>query len=517
MDLAREIAQTAATFGLHLRDDEVEMFTPLVESALRVCRQLDEIDLPRLPVRYPRDSGQRPPIDDNPFNAWAWRCSVQGSDGPLRGKRIVVKDTIPVASMPMQVGSAILDGHVASIDATVVSRVLDAGAEIVGIGATEDLCYAASSVSAVTGPVQNPWDRTRSAGGSSSGVAALIASGDADIGIGGDQGGSVRIPASLCGVFGLKPTFGLVPYSGCASSDPSLDHLGPICRTVLDMALFLENVGGADGANDPRQPQEPRLLRYSADLDEGVDRVRVGIVEEGFGWEGISESDVDSAVREAALSFERLGAIVRPVSIPEHRGSLNILVPMLMHSVADFVLRGDGMGVGIGGYHDVEMLAAFADGRRRNSDRLFDGVKLAAIIGGYLRTHYGSVYYAKASNLALQLRTSYEEALGTVDLLVMPTTPAKATPLPTRDATQEEWLLAGEAQSVVANTGAANLTGHPALSVPIGPSHGLPIGMMLVARHWEEGLLLRAARALEDRGLTATLPAASTADERGLS
>ena len=175
--------------------------------------------------------------------------------GPLAGRSVAIKDNTAVAGVPMMNGSATLEGFVPARDATVVTRLLAAGATIAGKAVCEDLCFSGGSHTSRTGPVRNPWDTTRSAGGSSSGSAALLAAGVVDIATGGDQGGSVRIPAAYCGVVGHKPTHGLVPYTGAFPIEQTIDHLGPMARTVADVALTLAVLAGPDGL-DPRQPAE---------------------------------------------------------------------------------------------------------------------------------------------------------------------------------------------------------------------------------------------------------------------
>ncbi len=252
-----ELRDIAGSFGLRLTDTDLASFqglmAPLLES-YRVVEGLDE-SAPLAP-KYSRTPGWRPTPEENPLNAWYWRCDIRGAaDGPLAGKTVAVKDNVCVAGVPMMNGSAVLEGYVPDVDATIVTRVLDAGGTIAGKAVCEDLCCSGGSFTAFTGPVLNPCDPTRQAGGSSSGSAALVGSGAVDLAIGGDQGGSIRIPSSWSGIVGLKPTYGLVPYSGVAPLELTVDHAGPMGRTVADVALFLEVLAGRDGL-DPRQPSE---------------------------------------------------------------------------------------------------------------------------------------------------------------------------------------------------------------------------------------------------------------------
>src|SRR5262245_7791872 len=177
------------------------------------------------------------------------------------------------------------------------------------------LCF---DLNADTGPILNPYDLTRHAGGSSGGSAALLAAGEVDLAIGGDQGGSIRIPASWCGVYGLKPSYGLVPYTGGFSLDPNLDHLGPMARSVEEVALLLEVIAGPDGVDIRQATNRLSPQAYSKALGGDVNRLRLGLLEQGFATDR-GEKDVDQAVTEAAHAFERLGCVVGPVSVPWHR------------------------------------------------------------------------------------------------------------------------------------------------------------------------------------------------------
>src|SRR3989440_2736660 len=263
----REIAQT---YGLHLSDTDLESFTGLMSAGLESYRRIDQLTEPTLAVRYPRTGGYRPSADENPLNAWYQKCTIKGtSSGILAGKRIAIKDNVCVAGVPMMNGSSALEGYVPEFDATIVTRVLDAGGEIVGKAVCEHLCFSGSSFTSDTGPVRNPHDPAFSAGGSSSGSAALVVAGEVDMAIGGDQGGSIRIPACWCGADGLKPTYGLVPYTGAFPIELTLDHLGPIAATVHDAALLLEAIAGEDGL-DPRQ-RGVRTDRYVEALGAGAD------------------------------------------------------------------------------------------------------------------------------------------------------------------------------------------------------------------------------------------------------
>ena len=492
-----QLSEIALEYGLDLSEADLESFQGLVAGALASYARLDELAEPALPVRYPRTPGHRPSPEQNPLNAWYWRCSIRGAaQGPLAGKRIAIKDNVAVAGVPMMNGTSVLEGYVPEGDATVVTRILEAGGEVVGKAVCEHLCFSGSSFTSDTGPVRNPHDPAFSAGGSSSGSAALVVAGECDMAIGGDQGGSVRIPASWSGAYGLKPTYGLVPYTGAFPIELTLDHLGPIAATVGDVALLLEAIAGEDGL-DPRQ-RGVRLDRYVDALARGAGGLRIGVVPEGFGWAGLSQPDVDEAVRAAADRFTAAGATVREISVPMHLDGIHVWNGIATEGAAMLMVRGNGMGTNWKGHYSTSLLDSFARGRLARADDLSDTVKLVVLAGQYLQDAYHGRYYAKAQNLARSLVAAYDAALSEVDLLLMPTIPTKATRLPAPDAPREERVAL--ALGMIPNTAPFDVTGHPAMNVPCARSEGLPVGLMLVGRMWEDATVLQAAHAFEQLG-----------------
>jgi amidase len=497
-----QLGEIALEYGLDLSDDDLASFQGLVAGALAGYARLDELAEPVPPVRYPRTPGHRPPPEENPLNAWYWRCSIRGAaQGPLLGKRVAIKDNVAVAGVPMMNGTAVLEGYVPEADATIVARILDAGGEIVGKAVCESLCFSGSSFTSDTGPVRNPHDPAFSAGGSSSGSAALVVAGECDMAIGGDQGGSIRIPASWSGAYGLKPTYGLVPYTGAFPIELTLDHLGPIAATVHDVALLLDVLAGEDGL-DPRQ-RGVRTDRYVEALGRDAAGLRIGVVRDGFG-RADSQPDVDEAVRAAAERFTGLGVTVREIELPAHRDGPAIWNGIATEGAAMLMVRGNGMGTNWKGAYGTSLLDAFARGRLSRPDDLSDTVKLVILAGQYLQDAYHGRYYAKAQNLARTLTAAYDAALRDVDLLLMPTIPMKATRLPAAGATREERLAL--ALGMIGNTAPFDVSGHPAMNVPCARSEGLPVGLMLVGRTWEDATVLRAAHAFEQLGVYSVRP-----------
>lgn len=482
-------------FGFDLDDHELSAYQRVIEGVVGSFSRLDELLEEPEPPRYRRARGYRPEGQENPLGAWYWKSTIEGAaDGPLVGKSVVIKDNVCVAGIPMSNGSILLEGYVPDRDATIVARILDAGGTIVGKAVCENLCFSGASHTADSGPVRNPHNPRHSAGGSSGGSAALVAAGQVDMAIGGDQGGSIRIPSAWCGIVGLKPTYGLVPYTGVFPIEMTLDHTGPMARTVEDVALLLDVIAGPDGL-DPRQNGVMRVPSYLSGLKDGVDGLRVGIVREGFGWEGLSEDDVDNAVRDVAYRLVDLGVEVREISIPWHRDGIHIWNGIGFQGTLATMVRGNSMGTGWKGHYTLSMLEAYAKGRRTYASRIVPTVKMATLLGQYLETEYDGYYYGLGQNLARKLTMAYNQALNEVDVLVMPTTPQKATEIPDSSIPIEEYIRV--ALNMVHNTCPFDVTGHPSLNMPIGFSSGLPIGMMLTGRMLDEATLLRLAYAME--------------------
>ncbi|MGH3964686.1 MAG: amidase [Pseudonocardiaceae bacterium] len=490
-----ELRRIAERCGLDLSEEDLGSLRELMVGVFFSCAEVERLAGPAVEVEYPRRAGYRPASWDNPLGAWSWRCSLEGaSDGLLAGKTVAIKDNIAVAKVPMMNGSRALAGYVPEADATVVTRILGAGAEIVGKAACEDLCLSGGSHTCATGPVRNPWDPTRSAGGTSSGSAALVANGDVDLALGGDQGGSIRIPSGWCGTVGLKPTYGLVPYTGAFPLEYTLDHLGPIARTVTDLAALLEVIAGRDGL-DPRQPMDMRPAPYTQRLAQQPSGVKATIVTEGFGWPQLSQPDVDQAVCEAARILERAGVVVRDGSIPLHRRAIHIWNAIFVEGVTSTMMRG---GAFTGGKAPTtSMLDYCVHGLRTQAQELSESVRLVWLLGEYLAEHYDGRYYVMGQQLAPLLRAAYDDAFADADLLVMPTLPVKAMSLPDPTTPWHEYMVQSRRTDV--NTAPFNVTGHPAITLPCAKSDGLPIGMMLVGRRWEDARVLQVARAFEEQ------------------
>jgi amidase len=398
-----------------------------------------------------------------------------------------------VAGVPMLNGSPIMEGYVPREDATVITRLLDAGAHIVGKAAVPAFCFDGGGLTGYPDPQPvNPHNPGYLAGSSSNGSAVVVVTGECDIALGGDQGGSIRLPASWSGCCGHKPTHGLVPYTGIFPIELTLDHIGPMARTVADCALMLDAIAGEDGL-DPRQVGVT-VQDYTGGLEVGAEGLRVGVLLEGFGIPDASEPDVDAAVLAGAELLAQAGASVEEVSIPMHRDGLAIWNAIAIEGATDLMVRGDGFGTNHKGHYSTDLVDFYGRARRARGMDYSVTVKLTALLGAYLSHDYNHHYYAKAQNLGRRLKARYAEALERYDVLLLPTTAMKAMPIPVEGGIPD--VLAA-ALGNLHNTSPFDVTGNPALSVPCATSDGLPVGMMLVGRHFDDATVLRAGHAFQ--------------------
>ena len=503
-----QVLDIAGGFGLELSPDEANGYCNLLRGAIKSYRRLDEMVEYRPPVKYPRTVGYRPAPEDNPFNGWYWRCEINGAaTGPLAGKTVGVKDAICVAGVPMMNGSRVLEGFIPDIDATVVTRLLDAGATIVGKTSSEDCSFSGAGHTCALGPVRNPRKPTHAPGASSNGSAVALVTEQVDMALGGDQGGSIRIPAAWSGVVGHKPTYGLVPYTGCMMIEMTLDHCGPMANTVEDAALMLSAIAGPDPL-DPRQRgviPANYVSDYGPAIGKGVAGMRIGLVKEGFAqepWEDLglpgSEEVVDAKVRAAALRLREHGATVEEVSIPMHIDGAYIFTAIIREGATEFMVKGNNTGSNWQGFYNTNMLDAVARGVAARPNDLPVTVKTVMLMGEYMKRYYHGRYYAKAQNLRPALVKAYDDVLSRYDVLVMPTIPFRATPIPPPDCSIEETM--NYALNMTNNTAQFNATGHPSISVPCAMEDDLPIGMMITGRHFDDLTVLQVADAVEKSG-----------------
>jgi amidase len=435
------------------------------------------------------------PEAEDPYRAWRWRTAIEGAgDGPLVGLRIAVKDAISVAGVPLTLGGRLLDGHVPTHDADVVRDVLRAGATIVGVGVCEDLCCSGSSFTSVTGPVTNPRAPGRSAGGSTSGCAVLVATGQADVGLGTDLGGSVRNPAAWCGIVGFKPTFGTLPRSGALTLEPSLDHIGLMARDVGTIIAVFDAMGGPD--------RTARCLRAATSdasppaTDDGtLDKpIRIGVVVQGFGWPTRSDPRVDAVVRGALARLCRDGWRAEAVSIPGHRGAPHIVAALSTDALC-------ALHPGLCASPPRAELPAGGVARAVRSavaehpERAPVVARIAWIVGALLGDGRRKELIGRVARARAALVADHERALQRFDALVMPTVPMPAHRLPTGPLPAD--VLSDKVFEMHGNNCVANVTGLPAITVPCGDVDGLPVGLLMVGRRGDDRRLLEIARICE--------------------
>ena len=489
---ASELQDLARSLGIGLTDAEAgeyaELLAPL--AAMADAQQKMPDYLPE--VKYPRTPGYRPDGEENEYNAWYYKTRIEGApEGKLKGKTVALKDNVMLAGVPMMNGTSILEGYVPEVDATIATRLLDAGATILGKAHCENYCLSGSSHTNATGPCHNPHRMGYSAGGSSSGSAALVAAGEVDMAIGGDQGGSIRMPASFCGIYGMKPTYGLVPYTGVLGIEAAIDHVGPMTASVADNALMLEAIAGPDGI-DARQ-RDVVTHPYSEMLDGGVSGLRIAVIEDGFDHP-VSQAESDAAVRAACARFGELGAEVDTIDFPLHREAAVMYLPALAEGLAREMMLQGGVFYGLPGLYLGSALER-CNGWSERANELPPTVRVFTLLGAWYMERLGGRVYAKGMNLQRKAKDGFARLMETYDLLLMPTVPLVAQPFPAEDASVAEYC--DHAWNMLANCPTYNYTGQPSMSVPCGTVDGLPVGLMITGRWWDEPTIYRAAAAFE--------------------
>jgi amidase len=494
-----ELQDLADDFRLALSDTDFDSgVVDLVEHVLALTDQIDA--LAPTPGIAPgrRDAGRRPSPDEDPLNAIVRWCDVQldGVEGPLSGMRVALKDCIAVAGVPLTGGSTLLEGFVPSEDSTLARRLLEAGAQIVAIANMDCLAWSGGGDTSAYGPTLCPFDAQRTAGGSSGGSAAALHYDRVDGSFGCDQGGSVRLPAAFCGAIGLKPTFGLVPYTRILGIDQAIDHAGPMARTVRDVARLLDGSAGKD-PGDPRQPDIVPSLRCVRAVEEAGDdlrQLRIAVVREGLDSDVIGVTDeVRAAFWEAIDRFAGLGAEISEVSVPAHleAGKVN-LGGAIEGMVA--LISGGGNGYQWRGRYWPELSRALVRNLESRAHEVSIPVKVMMLCGEYLRRRYGGAVYGTARNLHAGIRDAYTRALADADVLAMPTAPGLAHKLDPELSIHDRVLRGWD---VIANTAPTNVTGHAAISLPAAEWNGLAVGVMLIGPHFADDRLLGIARTFE--------------------
>jgi aspartyl-tRNA(Asn)/glutamyl-tRNA(Gln) amidotransferase subunit A len=406
---------------------------------------------------------------------------------PVDGIPVAYKDIFVSRGVVTTAGSRILDGWVPPYDSTVVARCSAAGLPMLGKLNLDEFAMGSSTENSGFGPSRNPWDVDRVPGGSSGGSAALVAAGGAPWAWGTDTGGSVRQPAALCGVVGVKPTYGLVSRYGMVAFASSLDQAGPIARTVEDAAVLLQTAAGHDPLDSTSIPSG--APNYLDGLDAGIDGMRIGVVAE-FHADGM-QPGVRARVEEAYTRLEKLGASLDEVSLPSFEYGISAYYLIAPAEASSNLARYDGVRYGLRSAIDEDVVAMTS---RTRADGFGTEVKRRIMLGTYaLSAGYYDAYYGKAQRTRTLIMEELERAYSSVDLIVCPTSPTTAFALGERVADPLAMYLSD------IYTVPFNLAGNAAMSVPCGtsPEDGLPVGLQIVARSLDEARMFRAGYAFE--------------------
>ena len=398
---------------------------------------------------------------------------------------VALKDNLCTEGVPTTCSSRILEGWIPPYTATVVERLVAAGAVPVGKTNLDEFAMGSSTENSAFGPTRNPHDVTRVPGGSSGGSAAAVAAGFAPVSLGSDTGGSIRQPAALCGVVGVKPTYGTVSRLGLVAFGSSLDQIGPFSATVADAALVLEVIGGHDPGDSTSLPGS--FPSVSEHLDDGVSGLRVGIVTEMMG-DGIA-ADVTARVRAAADALAAAGATVEEVSVPAATYGLSAYYLVAPAEASSNLARYDGVRYGV----RVEAATAGEMMEATRTAGFGDEVKRRIMLGTYaLSAGYYDAFYGKALKVRTLIRRDFDAAYERFDVLLSPTSPTTAFPFGDKTADPMAMYLNDVC------TIPTNLAGHPAMSVPFGVGDdGLPVGVQVLAPALGEVVMFRTAAVLE--------------------
>jgi aspartyl-tRNA(Asn)/glutamyl-tRNA(Gln) amidotransferase subunit A len=409
----------------------------------------------------------------------------RGEGGPLTGIPLAVKDVLCVSGVETTAGSQILRGFKPPYTGTAVARLFDAGAVMLGVTNCDEFAMGSSTENSGYHPTHNPWDLDRVPGGSSGGSAAAVAAGEAMVAVGTDTGGSIRQPAALCGVVGMKPTYGRVSRYGLIAFASSLDQIGPFARSVEDAALVLDAISGHDPL-DATSSDRPNDVRR--DFENGVKGMRLGMPREYFEVEGM-EPGVNAAVREAIKALENAGAEIVDVTLPHTDYGLASYYIIAPAECSSNLARYDGVRYGMS-VQDVDNITEMYMRTRRQG--FGTEVRRRIMLGTYaLSTGYYDAYYLKAQKVRTLIKQDFDQAFSKCDAIVSATSPVVAFPLGSRTQDPLSMYLCD-----VLTLG-GNLAGLPGISVPCGMSQGLPVGLQVLAPQWREDVALRVARAYE--------------------
>ena len=428
--------------------------------------------------------------DDEDFLNQARASDIRRAEGrclgPLDGVPVAIKDVISVEGQPLTAASKILQDYISPYDATVITRLKTAGAVIGGRLNLDEFAMGSSTENSAYGPTRNPWDFDRVPGGSSGGSAAAVAAREAPLTLGSDTGGSIRQPASLCGVVGMKPTYGMVSRYGLAAFASSLDQIGPFSQTVEDAALLLKVISGHDPLDSTSFPSV--VPNYSSDLLEPLDPCSIGLPKEFFG-EGMDE-EVRMAVEKTIEFYKSQGHRIVDVSLPTTDLAVPVYYVIATAEASSNLARYDGIRYTSRSDRAENAIDVYAKSR---GEGFGEEVKRRCILGAYgLSSGYYDAYYLRAQKTRTLIREDFTRVFQEVDVILTPTAPTPAFRFGEKSNDPISMYLSD------IYTISTNLAGLPALSVPCGfTESGLPVGMQLIGRAFEESSLLSIAHAYD--------------------
>ncbi len=409
---------------------------------------------------------------------------MEGHTGPLAGVPIAIKDNISTKGIQTTCASRILGGYIPPYDAHVIERLKDAGAVIVGKVNMDEFAMGTSTETSHYGHTLNPWNTETVPGGSSGGSAATVAAGEVPLALGSDTGGSVRCPASFCGVVGLKPTYGVISRYGLISYANSLEQIGPIASNVADMTLLFNVIAGHDPRDSTSVPGEKD---YTKALVDDVKGLTIGVPKEYFG-EGIDQV-VEKSVWDGVHRLEDLGASWQEVEMPHTKYALAAYYVIAMSEASSNLARFDGMRYGLRLEKDHDWHTTYSEIRAQGFG---EEVKRRILLGTYaLSAGYMDKYYLKALKVRTLIKQDFERALKSTDVLIAPTMPTPAFKLGEKISDPLTLYMAD------VNTVPINLSGVPSISLPCGFSNGLPIGLQIMGKHFDEETIIRTAYTFE--------------------
>ena len=423
---------------------------------------------------------------DAAHNIFVTKATIEGADnGPLAGRTIAIKDNMSTDGVRTTCGSAMLDDYVPPYNATVVDRVLDAGATVVGKANMDEFAMGGTTETSAFGATENPAAAGRVPGGSSGGSAAAVAAGAADLALGSDTGGSVRNPAAFCGVVGIKPTYGLVSRYGIVAYANSLEQVGPLANTVEDAALLLDVISGPD-PNDATTNDGGADSEYAAAVDGDVEGLTVGVITDLI--EG-ADDDVVETFQSSLDDLEAQGAEITEISLESLEHAVQAYYVIAMSEASSNLARFDGVRYGPDTDSAGNWNEQFAAVREAGFG---PEVKRRILLGTYaLSAGYHDKYYKKAQDARAWVKQDFDSAFADVDVLASPTMPVVPPKLgESLDDPLQLYLMD-------ANTVPVNLANLPAISVPAGHVDGLPVGCQLIGPKFSEETIIRAASAVE--------------------